>query len=319
MSAQQTHHIKMKSTLSPTASQSRSFLKTLYIVCIIITKAQSLSCIPSPRPRIPILQYHNNWVAVNKPSGLSTHAGGRNNNKRVSTLKSRLRRQLDRKVFPVHRLDHRTSGLILFAFDSDTCSTLHKALTAEQTTKEYIALLRGEWWHESRVVLVDQPLLMGDGFTKDAVTKFTLLASQTSTSTSDEDCTTMAASLVLCQPLTGRTHQIRRHASRYLGQPILGDTQHGDSRVNRWWRQKKGLDRLALHALSIQGDGLSCVAPITSELRNVLQSERGLWDEAVSQEPRLLLDDADELGGTHGRFYRNRTNIQNVSLEGKES
>lgn len=285
----------MRSKSSPTASQSRHFLQALCIVCLIITKAQSLSGVPSARPRIPILQYHNNWVAVNKPAGLSTHAG---RNKKLSTLKSRLRRQLARKVFPVHRLDHRTSGLVLFAFDSDTCGTLHEALTAERTTKEYVALLRGEWWHASRVVMVDQPLLMGDGITKEAVTKFTLLASQPKS----EDC--MAASLVLCQPLTGRTHQIRRHASRHLGQPILGDTQHGDSKVNRWWRQKKGLDRLALHALSIQGDGVSCVAPVSPELRDVLKAEIGLWEVAARQEPRLSLDDVDEQGGTHGRFYR---------------
>jgi 23S rRNA-/tRNA-specific pseudouridylate synthase len=53
--------------------------------------------------------------------------------------------------------------------------------------------------------------------------------------------------LVTASPQTGRTHQIRRHAATSLGMPIIGDTLHGDSKMNRWWRQQIGLNRLALH------------------------------------------------------------------------
>jgi len=276
----------------------------LLVSCVTTTRLRfvhSLSVLPSAevKPRIPVLQYHDNWVAVNKPAGLSTHAGSRRN---APTLKSRLRRQLARKVFPVHRLDHRTSGVILFAFDSETCGQLHAQLTEEATSKQYIALLRGEWWHDTTQVIVDKPLLMDNGVSKAAVTKFTLLATQQS----DTNTNTMAASLVLCEPLTGRTHQIRRHAFSHLGQPILGDTQHGDHTVNRWWRQNKGLHRLALHALSVEMESISCVAPVPPELRDVLRGEQDLWGDAVIHEPRLLLEMVDELGGTHGRFYRTR-------------
>lgn len=214
----------------------------------------------------------------------------RNTNKQ--SLKSAVQKQLARKVWPVHRLDHRTSGATLFAFDASTCGQLHQQLSGG--TKEYIALLRGPWKHDNFTVLVDSPLRdYKTGTQKTAVSKFSLLATQDN------------ATLVLVEIQTGRHHQIRRHASRELGQPVIGDTQHGDSKVNRWWRENRGLNRLALHSLCISLNDNVIVAPLSPELRRVLEQEP-LWQEAIVKEPRLLLDPVDERGGTHGRHYRKR-------------
>jgi tRNA pseudouridine65 synthase len=96
---------------------------------------------------------------------------------------------------------------------------------------------------------------------------------------------------VLCQPLTGRTHQIRRHA-REIGHPLIGDSQHGNSRVNRYWRQQRRLDRLALHcwtlAFDLEGKSYECMAPVPRELRKSLETfVTSVWDEAVRLEPGL--------------------------------
>uniref|UniRef100_A0A7S1DC19 Pseudouridine synthase RsuA/RluA-like domain-containing protein n=1 Tax=Cyclophora tenuis TaxID=216820 RepID=A0A7S1DC19_CYCTE len=211
-------------------------------------------------------------------------------------MRSMLKRQLARKVFPVHRLDHRTSGAILFAFDSETAGKLHTALADGR--KDYIAIVRGEWKYDEDTVVIDQPLKV-DEVLKDAVTKFTRLASSTTSE--------LPFSILRCQPETGRTHQIRRHAY-HLGHPIIGDSQHGDSKVNRSWRTQRGMNRLGLHCLSIQLKGMEsqCLAPLSPELQNVLSETGEVWDQAIEREPRLLLDPVDDRGGTFGRNYRAR-------------
>lgn len=83
--------------------------------------------------------------------------------------------------------------------------------------------------------------------------------------------------------------------------PIIGDSAHGDSKVNRWWRQERGLDRLALHCLSIAlpDPAETIVAPLEGSLAEVLRAEP-LWAEALSSEPRLDLAPVDDRTGSRG-------------------
>ena len=280
------------------------------------------------RPRIPVLQYHNDWVCVNKPAGMTVHRS-RQTPKNQLVLSTHLKRQLARKVYPVHRLDHRTSGAMLFAFDSETCGLLHKALTWNEEScsnnsynntmtskKEYIALVRGDWMRkfgENEVVVVDKPLEV-KGEMKEARTEFHLLAS--SPGSQSELYSPAACSLVLCIPKTGRTHQIRRHAYS-IGFPVIGDYQHGDTKINKWWREKRGLSRLFLHCLSLDlpplskfdstksQENISCTAPLRTELIHVLQQGGmvDLWAKAKEKDPRLCMEPFDQTGGTFGRNY----------------
>lgn len=270
------------------------------------------------RPRIPILEYHDQWVCVNKPSGITVHRGN-GTPKHTAVLTTTVKRQLARKVFPVHRLDHRTSGAMLFAFDSKMAGVLHDA-AIRKGRKQYIALVRGEWNHNntysdycrdgeqdkdkssSSVVFVDKPLEV-KGITKDALTKFTLLGT-TAGETGNDRC-----SLLLCEPLTGRTHQIRRHAYA-MGHPIIGDSQHGDNAFNRWWRKHRSLNRLALHCWTIEFEldestHQKCLAPLPPELRRVFE-KLPLWETSLEVEPMLAIDPADKVDGTHGRCYKKR-------------
>jgi len=325
------------------------------------------------RPRIPVLQYHDDWVCVNKPAGLTVHRAASTPRSQF-VLSTLLKRQLSRKVYPVHRLDHRTSGAILFAFDSETCGLLHRSLTFghgqisddsivdssisdhgeghnmvelnddRASQKEYIALLRGNWRDkfDNDVVIVDKPLMV-KGVSRQAETEFHLLADYAGPEGSIYHPS--ACSLVLCKPRTGRTHQIRRHA-RHIGHPILGDTQHGDSKINRWWREKYGMNRLFLHSFSLDlpcidrikvhndkidtiadstvpvvatnstvtygNDRIYCVAPLPLDLSKILQIEifTDLWKDAIEKDPRLLKLPYDERSGTFGRNYRIQQSLQ---------
>jgi len=284
------------------------------------------------RPRIPILHYENDWVCVNKPAGTTVHRSGhtwgRNNN---IILSSTLKRQLSRKVFPVHRLDHRTSGAILFAFDSKTCGLLHSSLTSNDAQKEYLALLRGFWDKKDSKVIVNEPLKRKrDGVIQDAISEFTILATFKGSGNQrdvESEGYVPACTLVKCSPKTGRTHQIRRHAYN-IGMPIIGDSQHGDSKVNRWWRQNWDLDRLALHCFSLDlpplglneelsGERIKCFAPLPTELLSVLQRDelKDMWQEAIKKDETLMMEHVDIRGGTYGRFYRKKQQIEDKQDE----
>lgn len=284
--------------------------------CMNLVIVNSLSAPKSKkRPRIPILQYHDEWVCVNKPSGITVHRGN-GTPKHTAVLTTTVKRQLARKVFPIHRLDHRTSGTMLFSFNSEMAGILHDA-AIRKGRKKYIALVRGEWNHNNTyisnnpkdelsspyVAIVDKPLEV-KGITKDAVTKFTLLG------TTRGETTNGRCSLLLCEPLTGRTHQIRRHAYA-MGHPIIGDSQHGDNAYNRWWRKNQSLNRLGLHCWTIEfeldGTSHECLAPLPSKLMSVLE-RLPLWDDALIKEPMLALNPVDKVNGTHGRSYKKRQN-----------
>jgi len=280
------------------------------------------------KSRIPVLRYEDDWVCVSKPAGITLYRG-RNTSKREKVVTSLVKRQLSRKVFPVHRLDHRTSGALLLAFKSEMAAKLHAAL--REGDKEYIALLRGVWrFGDNETIVVDKPLRV-DGVLKNATTIFEcigtiegdgLLNQEIYSGNADEVNTVPACTIVRAKPLTGRNHQIRRHAYN-MSMPILGDSEHGDSRANRFWRNKFGLNRLALHCFSLRLDlqansEVSCggndrkidsrekvdiLAPIPEDLEEVFKRKElsTLWMKALQKEPRLAVERYDYRGGTFGR------------------
>lgn len=170
----------------------------------------------------------------------------------------RVRDALDRYVYPVHRLDRPTSGCLLFALSSEAVPPLQDAL--REGEKTYVALVRGVADRFDGVT-IDRPLAK-EGVDQEAQTAIEVLASAP-----EPRC-----SLVLARPATGRFHQVRRHLAG-VGHPILGDSTHGDTRVNRAWRER-GLERLALHCyhlrLALQDGPLDVTAPIPPDLGAVI-------------------------------------------------
>ncbi|MFT4624371.1 MAG: tRNA pseudouridine65 synthase [Myxococcota bacterium] len=232
------------------------------------------------RPRrLPILAATDNWVVVAKPSGLSVHPSAMVR-ERVTAM-SVVRDQLGRRVNPVHRLDRATSGCLLFAFEREWTTKLQAAMTAG--TKRYLAFVRGHTASREPVV-IDNPMKDDRGIERTAETWAQPVAS----------CREPRSSLVLAQPRTGRYHQVRRHL-RDLSHPVLGDSTHGDTRANRWWRENYALPRLGLHCLSldldVEGTPIHVTCPVPEEMLG-LWRRLPWWDEAVAAVPELSLPEA---------------------------
>jgi len=191
---------------------------------------------------LPILYRSATLVAVDKPSGLAVHRGQSRDPVHALEL---VRDQVGAYVYPVHRLDRGTSGVLVFALSSEAAKTLGGAFERGAIEKLYLALVRGAPPDRARV---EHALSREDGkLPQPAVTEFKTLARYG------------RYALVEAAPETGRTHQIRRHL-KHLSCPIIGDVRYGKGEHNRWFRTRYALHRLALHAASLTLDD-----PKTSE------------------------------------------------------
>ena len=217
--------------------------------------------------------YRDNWlIAINKPPGLLVH---RTNISADSTVALQmLRDQIGRRVYPVHRLDRPTSGVLLFALDSDTARRLNTAFSARAIEKDYLAVTRGYTAVEG---LIDYPLCeRREQAPQPAVTRYTRLDT-VELPISIGRYATGRYSLVLAAPETGRMHQIRKHFA-HIRHPIIGDTTHGEGRHNRLFRQRFDCHRLLLHAWRlglahpIDGKPLQLTAPPTEDFFSVIKA-----------------------------------------------
>lgn len=205
----------------------------------------------APLP-VRILARRADLALVDKPAGLLVHnsawAGPREH-----TLVEEVAAMLGEGWHPLHRLDRQTSGVVAFARQSDV-ARLQAALA--HADKRYWALVRG---HLREAVLVDHAIVDeddgGERVARDARSVVTPLALS-----SVERC-----SLVEVRLLTGRRHQARRHL-KHLSHPVLGDATHGKGALNREFRERYGLLRMALHARSLDLDGLTATSPLPADL-----------------------------------------------------
>ena len=175
-------------------------------------------------------------LAVSKPAGMLVHnssfAGARER-----SLRQNLGRDLARRVYPVHRLDRGTSGIVIFAREKELVAPWQEALARDDADKRYLAIVRGRLREDHAV---DSPVKDPNGIERDARTDVRVLAR------SGRE----RVSLVELRLHTGRHHQARRHAA-HLRHPIVNDATHGDSRFNRAFRDATGFERLALHCATI--------------------------------------------------------------------
>ena len=211
-------------------------------------------------PEIPLLFRDDHLVVVGKPSGLAVHRGM--SREKIVVLQV-VRNLLGRHVYPVHRLDRATSGALLLALDSATARRLQEQWESGAVEKRYLALVRGIP-PESGVI--DSPVPRSPhGPRVPAVTGYRRLA------------IFERYALVEARPLTGRLHQIRRHF-KHISHPLIGDVRYGKGEHNRLFRERFGLHRLALHALSLEfthpatGERLRIVAPVPEDLAGVLRA-----------------------------------------------
>ena len=145
------------------------------------------------------------------------------------------------QAFPVHRLDRGTSGLMLWAKNSESARSWQALWQAGRVRKGYVALVRGHFAGER---FLDHPVPADEkAERKPAQSYLSVLESV--------EATPRALSLLEVEPYTGRYHQIRRHV-KHLGHPLIGDSNYGRTELNRAFRASVGLTRLALHAAWLQ-------------------------------------------------------------------
>lgn len=215
--------------------------------------------------QLQILYRDDQYIAVNKPSGLLVHRS------EIDRLETRfalqiVRDQIGQRVYPVHRLDKPTSGVLLFALHVEAAQKIMPSFQENKIEKTYTAVVRG--YTEDQGV-IDYPLKEELDKTTDrkanqnkpaqaAITQYCRMAS-IELPLAVGPYNTARYSLVSVTPRTGRKHQIRRHM-KHIFHPIVGDTTHGDGKHNDLFRQQ-----FDCHQLLLAATGLSLQHPYSGE------------------------------------------------------
>jgi tRNA pseudouridine65 synthase len=239
----------------------------------------------------PAILYQDDFLlAIAKPPGWLVHPTRLDRYERQH-LMGWAREATGRWVYPVHRLDKPTSGLLLLAFDSETARRLSEAFAGRQVAKTYLAMVRG---YTPDQLTIDYPLKRMHDKTTDrkarpdqppqpAVTSFETLA-RVELPFAVGRYPTARYSLLCLQPETGRQRQLRRHL-KHIFHPIVGDRKHGDHRHNLFFETQWACRRMLLHALAlqlphpVQGHPLTLLAPPDSQWQALLKQWG--WQGAV--------------------------------------
>jgi tRNA pseudouridine65 synthase len=200
-----------------------------------------------------LLHLDADLVAIDKPAGLLVHPSGLDAHEDRTALKL-LRDQLGEWLWPLHRLDKGTSGVLLFARNADAAREWGLAFEQGRVAKSYRALVRG--WPDAEGTIAQplarDPELPSEGQPRlPAVTKYRRLAAFEWPFSVDARHATSRYALVEVEPLTGRRHQIRRHF-KHIAHPLVGDATHGKGAHNRAVAAWLGVQRLWLHAESVE-------------------------------------------------------------------
>ena len=205
---------------------------------------------------LTILWRDAHLIVVQKPAGWLVHRTRLDAHEDRFVMQT-LRDQIGQHVYPVHRLDKGTSGVLVLGLSSAVAASLGQAFARRQVGKRYVAMVRG--WPSPQTV-IDHALRPDDAPqdapAQPARTVLHRLATWSLPVPVDRYATTRVA-LVEAWPQTGRRHQIRRHL-KHLAHPIIGDATHGKGAHNRWWAERLGCNRLWLHAAA-----LALVHPVT--------------------------------------------------------
>ncbi len=195
-----------------------------------------------------ILYEDAHLVAVDKPAGLHSVPPEDPRIRVSQTCMKNLRNQLGHWVYPIHRLDRATSGILLFAKSSEAARGYAELFQRREITKSYIAAVRG-WTPDEG--LWDSPLRKDDRPEYvEARTHYRTLV-KTELPHPVGRYATARYSLLEIQPETGRRNQIRRHSNR-ASHPILGDSHYGDRQHNLFLKQTLLMQGMFLNAHEVR-------------------------------------------------------------------
>jgi 23S rRNA-/tRNA-specific pseudouridylate synthase len=229
---------------------------------IQLVKPDPKTVIVAGAVRMPVVGCGPRWLVVDKPCGMSIHNDPGND--LCSLVMAAVRagclpavgRDLD-AIHAAHRLDRDTSGIVMLAGDSETLAFFGGQFAAKSVRKHYLALVHGRllgpaanpdwngWVWPLTTDAAGRKDPAGRGVRRPCATRWRALDHS------------RHYSLIECEPLTGRRHQIRRHA-KLAGHPVVGDRRYGPVRAQDHLRRHSDFHRLALHAhaltLCLPGD-----------------------------------------------------------------
>ncbi len=224
-----------------------------------------------------ILYQSDDLVAIDKPSGIKVHRGVCDPRDEAFVLQ-RLRDQIGKRLYPVHRLDRPTSGVLVFALTPGAARSLAKSFARHEVRKTYLAVVRGYTAENGEI---DRPLRKDprqkgkDARRQAALTRYVRLDTA-ELPIAVGPYATSRYSLVQVSPRTGRMHQIRRHLC-HLAHPVIGDRQYGDNKHNRSFKERWQCERLLLAAteltLPLPGSRTrhNIVAPISGAFNAIIR------------------------------------------------
>lgn len=215
-------------------------------------KTDPKTCLAFGKVRIPVVACGTGWLVAEKPCGMSIHndPGGDLCSLVLAAVRAGCLPTVGLDLCAMHaahRIDRDTSGIVLLAGDPENLAFFGEQFTARAVRKQYLALVHGG--------------LMGHGESPDGVVwNWPLTAAAAGRNAPmgkgkrlpcTTRCRTLAHSLhytlLECEPLTGRKHQIRRHA-KLARHPVVGDRRYGSARALAYLRRHHDFNRLGLHA-----------------------------------------------------------------------
>ena len=220
---------------------------------------------------LDILFQDEHLIAINKPHDLLVHRSPIAADVEVFALQI-LRDQVGQWVTPVHRIDRKTGGILLFAFNKEAEVAMHKQFMEGLVSKKYLAIVRG---HTPDSEEIDYPLRKENGQLQEAFTAYiTLQKAELDWPLGSHP--TSRYSLVEATPTTGRMHQLRKHFA-HINHPIIGDRPHGCNKQNRMFKERWEMNTMLLHASyqsfkhPITGEPVVIEAPLQAEFLRVME------------------------------------------------
>lgn len=218
---------------------------------------------------LEILFRDEDLIIINKPHGLLVHRSPIARDVHEFALQI-LRDQIGQSVYPVHRLDRKTSGILVFALNKDMLRSMNVLFQDDKPVKKYLAIVRG---YTPERFSIDKPLPKENGNLQESLTHFELIET-VEKSWKIGKFETSRYSLIKAIPVTGRMHQIRRHLNHFR-HPIIGDRPHGCNKQNKFFSNELDLHTMYLHAYSLEfihpktDESLKIKAPLSNEFDGV--------------------------------------------------
>ncbi|MFN8302139.1 MAG: pseudouridine synthase [Saprospiraceae bacterium] len=205
----------------------------------------TLPAMPDPVfPPFDILFEDEHFVAINKPPGILVHLTRLSED--TVSVAQQLAAQLGQRIFPIHRLDRGTSGVLIVGKTAAAAGALAAHFREKSVEKKYLAVLRG-YIPETATIdyALDDPETGKEK--QPAVSHYRRLGQVELPFSVDPKFATTRYALAEAEPETGRRHQLRKHFA-HIFHPVIGDRRHGDVKHNNYLRTAFCLQRLLLHA-----------------------------------------------------------------------